>query len=112
MIDCITVVLRHAPQHWPSGTRLVGIALADHVNAEGEAFPTIRRLAHMTGMTTRSVQRHLRQLEDDGYIAPIGQRLDPKGIPRATVYKWLMWTTDVKSLWKNPDPLTPVSPTP
>jgi len=95
VIECITVVLRHAPEEWPSGTRLVALALADHVNADAEAWPTIQRLAWMTNLDRRTVQRHLRRIEHDGYIETVGQRYDPQGFARATVYKWRMWITKV-----------------
>ena len=49
--------------------KLVALALADHASADGtRAFPSKTRLAKMTGLSDRSVQRSLANLVEAGII--------------------------------------------
>lgn len=50
------------------GDRFVLLAIADHANDEGEAFPGVAGLAQKTCMTTRGVQKILRRLEAGGWL--------------------------------------------
>lgn len=50
------------------GDRFVLLAIADHANDEGQAFPGIAGLARKTCMTERGVQKILRRLEADGWL--------------------------------------------
>lgn len=53
--------------------KFVLIALADHAHEDGSgAYPCVERLAWKTGLSERSVQYALRQLEADGLIKPVG----------------------------------------
>lgn len=75
MIRCIALVLDFAPDHWSSGTRMVALALADRVNQDWEAWPSLEDIARRTGLSTRQVRVHLRQLETEGVIQNCGQRI-------------------------------------
>jgi hypothetical protein len=50
------------------GDRFVLLAIADHANDEGQAFPGVGSLARKTCMTERGVQKILRRLEADGWL--------------------------------------------
>jgi hypothetical protein len=50
------------------GDRFVLLAIADHANDEGEAFPGVAGLARKTCMTKRGVQKILRRLETGGWL--------------------------------------------
>lgn len=67
-IAAIATVFEAAPTDWPSGMRLVALALADRVNDTGLAWPKLGTLAAMTGLSARNVSRHLAALEDAGWI--------------------------------------------
>ena len=93
-IRAVASVLGFAPDHWTPGTRIVAVALADHVNdTDGTAWPSITRLAGMAGMAPRNVQRHLRVLEDDGWILRTGQRRTPTGYVISNLWIWQKWLT-------------------
>jgi hypothetical protein len=84
MIQAIAMVLDFAPEHWSSGTRMVAIALADYVNTETRsAWPSIANLARRTGLSERMVQRHLRQIELDGWI-----EMGNPSITKSTMWIW------------------------
>lgn len=51
--------------------KIVLLALADHANAEGGCFPSIRRLAKWASMTPRGVQKVLRRLELAGLVKTV-----------------------------------------
>jgi len=87
MIQAVAMVLDFAPIHWSSGTRMVAIALADRVNQDREAWPSIDDLSRRTGLDGRSVQRHLRILEDDGVITRVAQRMHG-GRPVSNLWRW------------------------
>lgn len=90
----MTMVLDFAPDHWTTGTRMVAIALADRVNGDtSECFPSIADISRRTGIKERQVQRHLRQLEDEGVIARLGQRKKPDGTLGSNTYRWCLWIT-------------------
>lgn len=87
MIQAIALVLDFAPEHWTSGTRMVAIALADYANTDtGEAWPSVRNIARRSGLSERQVQRHLRIIEEDGWI----RRGNPlrAGRPGTTLWIW------------------------
>lgn len=93
-IRAVASVLGFAPEDWTPGTRIVAVALADHVNdTDGTAWPSITRLAGMAGMAPRNVQRHLRILELDGWIVRTGQRRNPTGQPISNLWIWQKWLT-------------------
>lgn len=69
----------------PSGTVLTALALADHADHDGRnAFPGVGLLSWKTGHSRRTVQRHLRTLEDAGFIEAQGYATG--GHQRATRY--------------------------
>lgn len=51
-----------------STQKLVLLALADWANDEGLCWPSISRLAVKSGLTSRSVQKSIRSLEETGFI--------------------------------------------
>lgn len=57
------------------GEKLVLLCLAEHENiAEGVAFPAQARIAERTGLSVRSVQVHLKSLEQLGHITASARR--------------------------------------
>jgi hypothetical protein len=50
------------------GDRFVLLAIADHANDEGEAFPGVAGLARKTCMSERGIQKILRRLEAGGWL--------------------------------------------
>ena len=51
-----------------STTLAVLTALLDHMNEDGNAWPRLCVIAEMTGKSTRTVRRHLREAEQAGWI--------------------------------------------
>jgi predicted transcriptional regulator len=82
------MVLDFAPQHWSSGTRLVAIALADRVNQDWQAWPSLNDIARRTGLSTRQVRTHLRTLEQEGVIVQTVQRR-ANGSRQTNLWTWL-----------------------
>jgi predicted Rossmann fold nucleotide-binding protein DprA/Smf involved in DNA uptake len=69
LIQAIALVLDFAPAHWSPSTRMVAVALGDYVNTDSSyAWPSVANLARRSGLSTRQVQRCLRQIEKDGWI--------------------------------------------
>jgi DNA-binding IclR family transcriptional regulator len=88
----MTLVLDFAPAHWTSGTRLVALALADRVNQDWEAWPSLEDIARRSGLSTRQVRTHLRLLEQERIITCQGQRVVG---PHATTNLWTwLWKLD------------------
>lgn len=57
----------------PATARHVGLTLSLHMSERGDsAFPSVSTLAEETGLARRTVQRHLRALQDEGWIEPDG----------------------------------------
>lgn len=72
-----------------AGQRWVLYVLADHADPYGRgAWPSVARLARMTGQSDRSVIRHLKALEAAGYIVRGDQSITSKNANnrRPTVY--------------------------
>ena len=89
MIQCIATVLDFAPPHWHAGTRMVALALADRVNGDWQAWPSIADLSRRTGLSARAVQRYLRVLEDEGVISNHGQRvIDGNAVSNLWTWLW------------------------
>ena len=88
MIQAVAAVLDFAPSHWTSGTRLVAIAIADRINNDWEAWPSIADLCKRTGLGERAVQRAVRQLEEEGVIRRHGQRRNSCGQPVSNLWTW------------------------
>lgn len=51
-----------------SAAKLVLVALADLADADGAAWPSVRYLAGMTGLSERSVYEQINRLADDGLL--------------------------------------------
>ena len=52
-----------------AGAKLVLLCIANHTHrAMDFAFPSVKTLAHESSMTTRTVQRHIRWLQDNNYL--------------------------------------------
>lgn len=54
--------------------KLVLVALADHANADGECWPSMRLVAEFAECSGRTVQRHIDALEDEGFIKRVSRR--------------------------------------
>ncbi len=55
-------------------------ALADHANnTTGECWPMMETLARILGRTAKTIQRHLRLLEEAGLVVVLERRRDGKG---------------------------------
>ena len=63
-------------------TRHVALLLALHVDAQGEAFPSVERLAELSGMTPRTVESRLQALLGQGAIEDTGRRAGRRGTTR------------------------------
>jgi hypothetical protein len=87
MIEAITITLDFAPEHWTSSTRMVAVVLGEYTNRETcEAWPSVANIARRAGLSERMVQRHLRQMETDGWI----KRGKPKpGYKGSTLWIWV-----------------------
>ena len=55
-------------------SKLVLMALADHANADGECWPSMKRIAALTGISPRQVSTHITQLCDLGYVEKADRR--------------------------------------
>ncbi len=56
-----------------SQTMLVYVALMSHRNSKGPCYPAVQTIADETHLTRRSVQRHIRKLEDADLIITVRQ---------------------------------------
>lgn len=65
----------------PAGQKFVLVALCDQAGDSGDCFPSIATIARRCSMGERSVQRHIRDLEDAGYL----ERIERMG--RSTIYR-------------------------
>ena len=50
-------------------SKLVLMALADHANSDGECWPAMKRIAELTGVSSRQVSTHITDLERLGLIS-------------------------------------------
>ena len=70
-IQAVAWVLQHSKETY--GDRLVLIALANHADEHGRnAWPSVETLGREAGLTSRQVQRCLRNLEGSGAIREMG----------------------------------------
>ena len=90
-IHAITAVLDFAPTHWIPATRMVALALADRVNAEGLCWPSLADIQRRTGLSERWVRYQLRIIEADGWIECPGQRPSDSGRPVSNLWIWRKW---------------------
>lgn len=82
---------RHA-----GGKLLVLLALADHADHDGRAFPAVDELARKSRMSERHVRRVLRELEESGEVqTDVGGYVD--GRPRASTYRVVLGKGDILS---------------
>lgn len=51
-----------------TGEKFVLVVLGDHADEDGYCYPSQKRMAEYTGMTTRSVQTHCENLEKKGFV--------------------------------------------
>jgi hypothetical protein len=66
--------------------QLVLIALANYADDEGAAWPSVKTLEGHTQMSGRMIQRHLKQLEIDGFLKKI-PRTRPNGSSTSNTYQ-------------------------
>ena len=69
--------------------KLVLMALADHVDERGECWPSLRRIADRAECEPRTVRRHLRDLEESGFIEIVSQHR-PDGSQTSNRYRVAM----------------------
>jgi biotin operon repressor len=50
------------------------MALADHANSDGECWPSMKRIAQLTGVSSRQVSTHIVALEALGYVTKGNRR--------------------------------------
>jgi AraC-like DNA-binding protein len=62
-LRAMSLIMEHSPTDWACGLRYTAVIIADHINDDGECWPSIQRIAKRTGLSDRQVQRHLNQLE-------------------------------------------------
>lgn len=102
--------IRIMSQVWESGPEdrgelLVMLALADFADDRGRCWPSIATIAKRARMTTRSAQRILRKLQDDGAVKI------STGSARHGCNEYVL-TPDARVTPDTMSPLTPVSPPP
>ena len=69
-------------------SKLVLLRLADHANADNEAWPSIASIARDTCLSERAVRCHLRKLEEAGIIARFERRMtDAHGRCLSNLYR-------------------------
>ena len=71
-----------------SAELIVLLALAEFADDCGECFPSIRRLAQMTKLSSRHVRRSIKSLEKSGHISVKRRKWDAK-TQRSSLYKLL-----------------------
>ena len=108
--------LYEAPAKDPTA-RLVLVVLADHAGDDGrDAFPSVARIASAAEVTERTVQRHLRDLEEAGLIVKGDQaRVEAaikRGDRRPVCYDLQLGVVrgDNMTPRDTPDGVTPTSP--
>jgi len=55
-------------------SKLVLMALADHANADGECWPSMKRIAEISGISARQVSNHIVELTRLGYVEKADRR--------------------------------------
>jgi hypothetical protein len=100
-----------------SGTLLVLLAIADHADKSGMAYPGIPRLARMARLSTRQVKRAVKELESLGELQVI-RGAGRKGTNvyyvkvRLTREQWPMTSEVIGSDKDDRKPVTSTSPKP
>jgi DNA-binding transcriptional ArsR family regulator len=62
-------------QECPNPTaKLVLMALADHANADGECWPSMKKIAERSGITARQVSTHISRLSELGLVEKASRR--------------------------------------
>ena len=75
-IEVMSRVWKHSKAY--SGYLLVLLAIADHADDEGQAYPSIAGVAHKSRMTERQVHRALVWLVESGELS-VGYKQGPNG---------------------------------
>lgn len=85
--------MSHAATAWawqqqdlPAPTKLVLLALADYTNEHGISYPSTTRLSSQTGLSKRTITRHLQALQEAGMIT-ITPRTRPDGSHTSNYYQ-------------------------
>jgi DnaD/phage-associated family protein len=78
----VGLVLRHPiTEKFNSDAKFIATVYADHAWEDGtHAYPAVETVAGITGLSSRTVQRYLRVLEDIGMLIPNGK--GPRGTNR------------------------------
>jgi DNA-binding transcriptional MocR family regulator len=74
-----------------AGLKIVLLCICKHANDEQEAWPSMRRIAQLTGLSTRTVVRKIAELEAANYITK-QRRFGKNGHLSNNVYKVSMVT--------------------
>jgi len=69
-----------------AGRKLVLIKLADNANDEGVCWPSVQHIADHSEMSARTVRRHLKDLEEAGFIEIEKRRLN-NFVNRSNLYR-------------------------
>lgn len=77
-----------------STLKLVAIILADHADADGICWPSYKKIAHRANITERSVQRHVKELQELGIIIKLRTgsviKKEGKTVRVSNLYKFLV----------------------
>lgn len=65
--------------------KLVLIKLADNASDQGECWPSVPYIAEQCEISERSVQNHIKQLVEDGFVS-VEERKSSNGLNRTNVY--------------------------
>lgn len=96
----------------PPMERFILVAMADHANAEGVAWPSVSRLSRRTGANERTIYRAMKVLKDGGHISQLSAA-QAQMSTRYRVHPCLSVTPDtVSPLTESQRPLTDSHPTP
>ena len=106
----------------PPGAKLVYARLRRYYGADGKCYPRVDTLGKEVALGERQVQKHLRTLEQEGYIRTV-KRYKKDGAQTSNAYVFLWhstfdeWEADMEKRMKgvnsnSPSPLKPNSPRP
>lgn len=84
----------------PAEAKVVLMAFASHVNAQGRCWPSLDSIGERLGIKRRMVQKHTKLLGDLGYLVREGTMQTPDGY----------WVKVWKVLYPDPDEVAKTSP--
>ena len=75
-----------------SSSKLVLLALARHANEQHQCWPSLSRISKITNLSSSTVKRKIKELEDKGFINHKRRRTDD-GKPTSNFYQICIWVT-------------------